>query len=136
MKRRTCVRSVVAGIGSLAIGGAPASSASPDRSGAIQLHVDLSVDPARERELLQNFKTVFRPAAEKQPGYIDVQLVKLRSPLQGSAPAGLNYRFVLTYSSEELRQKWVTSETHARVWPAIEKTLSSTKFTVLLFDIA
>lgn len=55
--------------------------------------------------MLHNFKTIFRPAAVKQAGYIDVQLLKLGSAIQGSAPAGVNYRFVLTYESEELRQK-------------------------------
>jgi heme-degrading monooxygenase HmoA len=104
--------------------------------GKIQLHVDLAVDPAKEQEMLHNFKTVFRPAAVKQPGYIDVQMVKLRSALQGTAPAAMNYRFVLTYASEELRQKWVASDIHKKVWPTIEKTLSSTQYTVLLFDVA
>jgi hypothetical protein len=36
----------------------------------IELHVDLVVDPAKERELLDTFHNVFRPAASKQPGYI------------------------------------------------------------------
>ena len=104
--------------------------------GKIQLHVDLAVDPAKEQEMLRNFKNVFRPAAVKQPGYIDVQMIKLRSAIQGSAPAGMNYRFVLTYASEELRQKWVASAVHQKVWPTIENTLSSKNYTVLLFDIA
>ena len=86
--------------------------------------------------MLHNFKATFRPAAVKQPGYIDVQMLKLDTAIQGSTRAGLNYRFVLTYASEELRQQWVASETHKRVWPTIEKTLSSTNYTVLLFDVA
>lgn len=134
MKRRTYLKSVLAGAGAMAINGRVPSKAAT--GGKIQLHVDLLVDSAKESEMLHNFKTIFRPAAVKQPGYIDVQLLKLRSAIQGSAPAGLNYRFVLTYESEELRQKWVASETHKRVWPTIEKTLSSTNYTVLLFDIA
>lgn len=134
MKRRTYLKSVAAAAGSLAVAGLATIEAST--GGKIQLHVDLSVDPAKETEMLHNFKTIFRPAAVKQAGYIDVQLLKLRAAIQGSAPAGVNYRFVLTYESEELRQKWVASETHKRVWPTIEKTLSSTNYTVLLFDIA
>jgi hypothetical protein len=100
----------------------------------IQLHVDLSVDPAKEQEMLHNFKRIFRPAASKQPGYIDVQMLKLRSAAQGKAPEAWNYRFVLTFVSEELRQKWIASATHQRVWPTIENTLSSKNYTVLLYD--
>ena len=135
MKRRTYLKSVLAGAGALAAS-STASHAATDTGGKIQLHVDLSVDPAKEQEMLHNFKTIFRPAAVKQPGYIDVQMLKLRSAVQGSAPAGMNYRFVLTYASEESRQKWIASETHKKVWPTVEKTLTSTNYTVLLFDVA
>lgn len=134
MKRRTYIQSVLAGAGSLAVVGLATLNAAG--AGAnIQLHVDLSVDPAKEQEMLHNFKTIFRPTAAKQPGYIDVQMLKLHSTIQGSAPAGLNYRFVLTFASEELRQKWVASEMHKKVWPTIERTLSSIAYTVLLFDV-
>jgi antibiotic biosynthesis monooxygenase (ABM) superfamily enzyme len=100
----------------------------------IVLDIDLSVDPAKEKEMLQNFRTVFKPAATKFPGYIDVKMLKLQSALQGSAPAGVNYRFQLTYQSEELRQKWVASDVHNKVWPTIENTLRAKNYTVLLFD--
>jgi heme-degrading monooxygenase HmoA len=134
MKRRTYLKSLLAGMSALTAGSA-ALDAAAEPGGKIQLHVDLSVDPAREQEMLHNFKTIFRPAAAQQPGYIDVQMMKLRSALQGSAPAAINYRFVLTYASEELRQKWIASETHQKVWPTVEKTLTSTNYTVLLFDV-
>jgi heme-degrading monooxygenase HmoA len=136
MKRRTYLKSVLAGACSLTAVSPAASNAAAAAGGKIQLHVDLSVNPTKEPEMLHNFKTIFGPAAAKQPGYIDVQMLKLHSAIQGSAPAGLNYRFVLTYASEELRQKWVASETHKKVWPTIERTLSSTNYTVLLFDVA
>jgi hypothetical protein len=47
----------------------------------------------------------------------------------------MNYRFSLAYESEELRQKWVTSDVHATVWAEMEKTFSSTSYNVLIFDI-
>jgi antibiotic biosynthesis monooxygenase (ABM) superfamily enzyme len=100
----------------------------------IQLHVDLAVDPAKEKEMLHNFETIFRPAAVKQPGYIDVKMCKLRSTVAGKAPAGCNYRFVLIYESEELRQKWIASATHQKVWPTIENTLKTKDYNVLLYD--
>ena len=66
---------------------------------------------------------------------VEAMHTKLRTALQGSAPAGVNYRFSLTYRSEELRQKWVASPEHQRVWPTIENTLTSKNYTVLLFDV-
>jgi hypothetical protein len=127
MKRRSYLKAMLAA-------GAGLKGAMAQTKNPIVLHVDLSVDPAKEQEMLHNFRTVFKPAAVKFPGYIDVKMLKLRSALQGSAPAGMNYRFQLTYESEEMRQKWVASDIHKKAWPTIEKTLSSKNYTVLLFD--
>ena len=129
MKRRTYLKTILAANAGALVAGA-ADAAHP-----IQLHVDLSVDPAKEKEMLKNFETVFRPAASRQPGYIDVKMLKLRSAIQGQAPAGVNYRFSLTFQSEELRQKWIASDVHQRVWPTIENTLSTKNYTVFLFDV-
>jgi heme-degrading monooxygenase HmoA len=115
--------------------GSPAAQAA-DPAHPIQLHVDLTVDPAKEKEMVKNFETIFRPAASKQPGYIDVKMLKLRSTLLGKAPAGVNYRFALTFQSEELRQRWVASDVHQKVWPTIENTLSTKNYTVMLFDVS
>jgi hypothetical protein len=101
----------------------------------IVLYCDLSVAPAREQEMLHNFRTIFKPAAEKFPGYIDLKMLKLRSVLQGPAPSSINYRFQLTYESEEARQKWIHSDIHQKVWPTIENTLSNkSDYPTLLFD--
>jgi hypothetical protein len=120
----------------LAAGPLSAAAQAADTSHPIQLHVDLSVDLAKEAEMLKNFETIFRPAASKQPGYIDVKMLKLRSTLMGKAPAGVNYRFALTFQSEELRQKWIASDVHQKVWPTIENTLSTKDYTVMLFDVS
>jgi heme-degrading monooxygenase HmoA len=116
-----------------AAGAACALAAAPAHP--IELHVDLAVDPAKEKEMLHNFETIFRPEAAKHPGYINVTMLKLRTAIQGSAPSGVNYRLSLTYQSEELRQKWVASPEHKKVWPTIENTLLSKNYTVLLFDV-
>jgi len=129
MKRRTCLKTMLAA----GAGAAGVLAAGPRHP--VQLHVDLAVDPAKEKEMLHNFETIFRPEAAKHPGYIDVKMLKLRTALQGSGPAGVNYRFSLTYQSEELRQKWVATAEHQRVWPTLENTLSSKNYTVLLFDV-
>src|SRR5436309_2950627 len=128
MNRRTYLKSM------LAVGAVSVAQAA-DAAHPIQLHVDLTVEPAKEKEMLKNFHSIFKPAAIKHPGYVDVQMLKVRSTLMGKAPAGINYRFVLTYQSEELRQKWVASDVHKRVWPTVENTLATKDYTVMLFDV-
>jgi hypothetical protein len=130
MKRRSYIAAVVAAFAGLKIIFAQSSAA----KNPIVLYCDLSVAPAREQEMLNNFHKVFRPAAMKFPGYVDVKLLKLRSTISGSAPAGVNYRFQLTYESEELRQKWIKSDVHQQVWPTIENTLLTKDYATLLFD--
>jgi heme-degrading monooxygenase HmoA len=127
MKRRACLKTILVG--------ACAATAGAEHPGhPIQLHVDLAVDPAKEQEMLHNFHNVFRPAASKQPGFIDVKMLQLRSALAGAAPTGANYRFELIYASEEQRKAWVATATHKHVWPTIEKTLTWTDYTILLYD--
>lgn len=100
----------------------------------IQIHVDLSVDPAQETQMLQDFEVHFKPAAASFDGYLDVKIVKLRKTFVGQAPEGLNYRFVLRYESEEQRQKWIASDIHQHVWGLVEKTLRNKNCDILLFD--
>jgi hypothetical protein len=131
MKRRTWIQSLLA-----AAAGSAAMQAAEKPAHGIQLNVDLAVDPAKEKEMLHTFHNVFLPEAVKHTGYIDATMLKFRTAPQGSAPAAMNYRFCLTYQSEELRQKWVASPEHKKVGPMIEKTLSSPNYTVLLFDLS
>lgn len=100
----------------------------------IQIHVDMSVDPARETQMLQDFEIHFKPAAAQFAGYKDVKVIKLRKAFMGRAPEGINYRFVLRYESEELRQKWIASDIHQEVWGTIEQTFLHRNYDVLLFD--
>jgi heme-degrading monooxygenase HmoA len=101
----------------------------------IQVHVDLAIDPAKEQEMLRFFQNSFRPAAMKFRGYLDVRMLKLRAVPVGTAPDGINYRFAITYESEELRQKWVASEIHQDVWGGMEQMLSAPNYTVILFEV-
>ncbi len=129
MKRRSVLSAILTGLAGL-----KAASAQKTKN-PIVLYCDLSVAPAREQEMLRNFHTIFQPAAVKFPGYIDVKILKLRSALQGAAPPSINYRFQLTYESEEARQKWIHSDIHQKVWPTVENTLSNKKdYPTLLFD--
>jgi hypothetical protein len=132
MKRRSYLKTMLAATAGLS--GARAQGPKKQVEKPIVLDVDLSVDLGKEQEMLHNFHTIFKPAAVKFPGYLDVKMCKLRSAIQGAPPSDVNYRFQLTYQSEELRQKWVASETHKKVWPTIENTLQSKNYVVLLFD--
>lgn len=101
---------------------------------AIQLHCDLQLDPAREKEMLQNYRTIFHPAIIKQPGFVAVTLLKLRSEKQGKAPAGCPYRLIISFQTEEDRLKWVATPTHIKAWPTVENTLVGQKYIALLYD--
>jgi len=124
MLRRTC-------LGLLAAAGSALSTP----TNPIQLHVDLDVDPARENELRQNFRNIFRPAISRQPGFVSVRLLKLRGAVVGEPPGDFNYRLVISFQSEQQRQAWVKSEDHQKAWPAIEKTLRPGKLRAVLFDV-
>jgi hypothetical protein len=100
----------------------------------IQVHVDLAIDPAKEQEMLEYFQTVFRPAAQKFRGYIDVRMLAVNAVPVGSIPAGINYRFAITYENEELRQKWVAADIHQEVWGAMEK-FAAPGYTIIRFDV-
>lgn len=101
----------------------------------VQLHCDLAVDPAKEAEMVRYFETVYRPTGMKFKGYIDLRILRLHSVLLGSAPAGMNYRFLITYETEELRQAWITSDEHQVVWPTLQSFLTQTEFNFLLFEV-
>ena len=94
----------------------------------IVLAGDLTIDPDKEDLMLKTFRTEFRPAAARQPGFIDMHMLKVRP--RANAPAGgPNYRFVLSFQSEELRLKWVATEDHKRIWPVMQSTFKSSSFT-------
>ena len=134
--RRGLLRSaVIAAAVALGLGRfAPRATAKGKR---IFLYVEMDVAPAREREMLEAFQRVFVPEAEKHEGYVRVKMLKRRTILQGTAPANHNYRFELEFESEELRQKWIASAGHQRVWPLVERTMTTLKdYPVVLYDEA
>ncbi len=129
MNRRHCIQAALAA----AYSAASARAAEVPRR--IELHLDLAVAPGREQEMLSNFEKIFRPVAKRQPGYLDLKMLKLREAIRGGAPPGGTFRFVLVFESEELRQKWIASAAHAKAWPKIEDTLSDRNFNILLYNI-
>jgi antibiotic biosynthesis monooxygenase (ABM) superfamily enzyme len=111
------------------------ATAAQAQTNHIRLYVEMDVAPAREREMLDTFHNVFVPEAVKHQGYIRVKMLKRRTIIQGTAPSRHNYRFELEFESEELRQKWIASAGHERVWPPVERTMTTLKdYPVILYD--
>ena len=137
MKRRACLKAILGIAGGVLVPGASAKLANPigGQGRPIQLHLDLAVDPAKEQEMLHFFQTTFRPAASRQTGFIDLRMLKLRSALRGTPPSGANYQMVMTFASEELRQKWASTELHKRLWPTMEGALTSKNYSRLLYEV-
>ncbi len=113
--------------------------AAPDGAAAqtkhVRLYVEMDIAPGREREMLDLFHNQFVPEAVRHEGYIRVKMLKRRTVIQGTVPEAHNYRFELEFESEELRQKWIASPGHARVWPPVEKTMTTTtNYPVVLYD--
>ena len=130
MDRRSCLTLTALGAAGLAIS-LPARAATAALP--IVLYVDLSVDPAKEKDFLAAYHNHFKPVARKHEGYVDLTVAKIDKVLQGAGPAkSVNYRFQLTWASEDLRQKWVASADHVANWPLLEKTLTDTNYTVIL----
>ena len=139
MNRRSLLKyATLLGVGKFVSGATALAAQSMDVHGGrkpIVLYCDLAVDPAREQEMLDHYHHDFKPVAEKYDGYIDLKMVKIRSVISGYAPpTGVNYRFQLTYESEEKRQKWIASAVHKKNWPLIENTVLDKNYQTLLTD--
>jgi hypothetical protein len=133
-RRRTLksfVAAAAAAFGAHRLLGSPAAA----QTKHIRLYVEMDVPAAREKEMLDLFHNTFVPEAVKHEGYIRVKLLKKRAVLMGSAPKEHTFRFELEFESEELRQKWIASAAHQRVWPPVEAMMTTTKdYPVVLYD--
>ena len=129
MERRTCLKAM------LALAGSTVTPALASDGHPIQIHLDLAVDPAKEHEMIRFFVETFRPAAAQQPGYMDLRLLKLQAALRGDPPPGTNYQFVMTFASEDLRQKWAATDLHKHLWPIFESHLTNKTYSRLLYEV-
>ncbi len=125
MNRRAYLKTVAAA--GLAAG-VPARAAGKP----IQLQCDLEVAPGKEQALEAAFHKTFSPVIRKQPGFVDVKLLKLRHAVVGEVPTKATYKLLISFETEEQRLAWVATDDHQRVWPAMEKNL--TKFNAILYD--
>lgn len=135
MNRRRTLKSIVAAAAAAVGAHRLLGSAAAAKTKHIRLYVEMDVPAAREKEMLDLFHDTFVPEAVKHEGYIRVKLLKKRAVLMGSAPKEHTFRFELEFESEELRQKWIASAGHQRVWPPVEKMMTTTKdYPVVLYD--
>lgn len=131
LNRRNSLKTLAAAAtGALAI---PASAAAAAGK-PIQLHVDLDVTPGKEKTLEANFEKTFRPTISKQPGFVEVKLLKFRKSMMGDGPAHSSYRLLISFHTEEQRVTWVASADHQKAWPTIEGQLQGAKLTAWLYD--
>src|SRR5262245_59845765 len=116
VNRRNSLKTLAAA--ALAIPGAANAAHKP-----IQLHVDLDVRPGKEKTMEDNYEKVFRPAISKQPGFVEVKLLKFQAAKAGEGPKNSSYRLIISFQTEEDRVKWVATAIHQKVWPTIEGQL-------------
>src|SRR5215472_10213426 len=97
----------------------------------IQLHVELDVIPGKEKELEKGFREDFTPVISKQPGFVEVKLLRFTKAFVGKERAP--YRLLISFEREEQRLQWVANPEHQRIWPSIGKTLRSQPNSVTLY---
>jgi heme-degrading monooxygenase HmoA len=102
---------------------------------SIQLHCDLQVASGHEAEIERVFTEVFSPVMAQQKGFEEVKFLKLVTSYKGD-PAPWNYRLLIGFETEELRQAWVASDDHQRVWPEMEKHLTGEQWQGWLYSVA
>ena len=76
------------------------------------LHIELKVKPGLQQSLEKTYLEKFRPAISAQEGFNAVQLLH-------SKEDDANYRLCLTFDQQGSQQKWVATDLHQGVWPAI-----------------
>jgi heme-degrading monooxygenase HmoA len=81
------------------------------------LHIELKVNPGMQQALEKIFLERFRPAISVQDGFNAAQLLR-------SNDDNANYRLSLAFEHQASQQKWVATELHQEVWPAISDQCS------------
>jgi heme-degrading monooxygenase HmoA len=74
------------------------------------LHIDLT---AQAGDLTHTFATIFRPAVSTQSGFVDTQLMR-------SIADETKYCLTIAFGNQESQQRWVATDLHQEVWPAIQ----------------
>jgi heme-degrading monooxygenase HmoA len=131
VSRRNCLKKLATAgatgvLFSRTITATPSAPAHP-----IQLHVELDVIPGKEKELEEGFQRFFS-VIRKQPGFVEVRLLKFAKAFEGKEIAP--YRLLICFETEEQRLRWVANPEHESVWPSIGKALRYQPNTVILYE--
>lgn len=131
LSRRNCLKQMAAAgaTGVLFSGIARATPSGPAHP--IQLHVELDVVPGKEKELEKGFQQ-FLSVIRKQPGFIELKLLKFKKAFEGKEIAP--YRLVISFETEQQRLQWVANPEHERSWPSIGRALRYQPNTVILYE--
>jgi heme-degrading monooxygenase HmoA len=76
------------------------------------LHIELVAKPGQQQSLEETFLDTFQPAISAQDGFNSAQLLR-------SNENDANYRLCLAFDRQASQQKWVATDLHQEVWPAI-----------------
>ena len=132
VSRRNCLKKLAAA-GATGVLFSRTTTATPSGPAhPIQLHVELDVIPGKENEMEEGFQQFFSPAIRRQPGFVEVRLLKFTKAFEGKESAP--YRLVISFETDEQRLRWVASPEHQRIWPTIGKALRDQPNTVILYE--
>jgi heme-degrading monooxygenase HmoA len=132
VSRRNCLKKLAA-VGATGLLLSSPTTAAPSGSvHPIQLHVELDVTPGKEKEMEEAFRDLFSPLIRKQPGFVEVKLLKFTKAFEGKDIAP--YRLLISFETDEQRQRWVANPEHQHVWLTIGKTLRYEPNTVILYE--
>jgi heme-degrading monooxygenase HmoA len=76
------------------------------------LHIELKLKPGQQQTLEKNYLERFYRAISAQEGFHAAQLLR-------SNEHDTNYRLSLAFDHQASQQKWVATDLHQEVWPAL-----------------
>ncbi len=76
------------------------------------LHIELKTNPGLQQSLEKTYLEKFRPAISAQEGFNAMQLLH-------SKEDDANHCLCLTFNQQVSQQKWVATDLHQEVWPAL-----------------
>ena len=76
------------------------------------LHIELKTNAGLQQSLEKTYLEKFYPAISAQEGFNAAQLLR-------SNDHDTNYRLCLAFDRQASQQKWVATDLHQEVWPAI-----------------
>lgn len=92
----------------------------------IERHVTFDVFPEKAQEFESLFSGQYRPAMAKSPGFVRVELLRLKEDQQ-------RYQMVIRFNSEEEAAAWRSSAAHQTLQPKLKHLYGNSHLQV--FDV-